>query len=32
LPVECGYTVQLIGHRFVPTSTKPVCSHLVAGT
>ena len=29
---ECGYTVQLVGHQFVPTSTKPVCTNLVPGT
>jgi branched-chain amino acid transport system substrate-binding protein len=29
---ECGYTEQLIGHKFVPTSTKPVCTTKVAGT
>jgi branched-chain amino acid transport system substrate-binding protein len=29
---ECGYTVQLVGHNFVPTSTKPACSTLVPGT
>jgi len=28
----CGYTVRLVGHKFVPTSTKPACSHLVPGT
>ncbi len=28
----CGYTTELIGHNFVPTSTKPVCSNLVPGT
>jgi branched-chain amino acid transport system substrate-binding protein len=31
-PNECGYTEQLVGHKFVPTSTKPVCSALVPGT
>ncbi len=29
---ECAWTTQLIGHKFVPTSTKPVCSKLVPGT
>lgn len=29
---ECGYTTQLIGHKFVPTSTAPVCTKLVPGT
>jgi branched-chain amino acid transport system substrate-binding protein len=29
---ECSYTVQLKGHKFVPTSTKPQCSNLVPGT
>jgi branched-chain amino acid transport system substrate-binding protein len=29
---ECGYSVQLIGHQFVPTSTRPVCTELVPGT
>jgi branched-chain amino acid transport system substrate-binding protein len=28
----CGYTVQLVGHKFVPTSTKPACSNIVPGT
>jgi branched-chain amino acid transport system substrate-binding protein len=28
----CGYTVQLIGKKFVPTSTKPVCTKMVPGT
>ena len=28
----CGYTVQLVGKKFVPTSTKPVCTNLVPGT
>jgi branched-chain amino acid transport system substrate-binding protein len=31
-PKACGYTEQLIGHKFVPTSTRPVCSTLVPGT
>ena len=29
---RCGYSTQLIGHNFVPTSTKPVCTYLVPGT
>jgi len=28
----CGYSVQLVGHQFVPTSTKPACTDLVPGT
>jgi len=28
----CGWTVQLVGHKFVPTSKVPVCSKLVPGT
>ena len=28
----CGWTVQLVGKKFVPTSTKPVCTTLVPGT
>ncbi len=31
-PEQCGYTEQLIGHRFFPTSTKPLCAALVRGT
>jgi len=30
-PTRCGYTVKLVGHKFVPTSTKPACVHLVTG-
>jgi branched-chain amino acid transport system substrate-binding protein len=29
---QCGYAVQLIGHRFVPTSTTATCTDLVPGT
>jgi branched-chain amino acid transport system substrate-binding protein len=29
---ECGYAVQLVGHKFVPTSTTPTCTNLVPGT
>jgi branched-chain amino acid transport system substrate-binding protein len=29
---ECLWTAQLVGHQFVPTSTKPACSKLVPGT
>ncbi len=28
----CSWTTQLIGHKFVPTSTTPVCSNIVPGT
>jgi branched-chain amino acid transport system substrate-binding protein len=28
----CGWTTQLVGHNFVPTSTTPVCTSLVPGT
>jgi branched-chain amino acid transport system substrate-binding protein len=31
-PQQCGYAVQLEGQKFVPTSTKPVCTNLVPGT
>jgi len=31
-PTQCGYSVKLVGHKFVPTSTQPQCSHLVPGT
>jgi branched-chain amino acid transport system substrate-binding protein len=31
-PKQCGYTEQLLGHKFVPTSKTPVCSTLVPGT
>ncbi len=29
---ECGWTTELIGHNFVPTSKVPVCTKLVPGT
>ena len=28
----CGWTTQLVGHNFVPTSTVPACTKLVPGT
>lgn len=28
----CSYSVQLIGRKFVPTSRKPLCVHLISGT
>jgi branched-chain amino acid transport system substrate-binding protein len=28
----CGWTTQLVGHKFVPTSTVPACTKLVPGT
>ena len=31
-PVGCTWTAQLIGKKFVPTSTKPLCAKLVPGT
>jgi branched-chain amino acid transport system substrate-binding protein len=31
-PIQCTWTTQLVGHQFVPTSTKPACAKLVPGT
>jgi branched-chain amino acid transport system substrate-binding protein len=31
-PRQCGYSVQLVEHQFVPTSSSPSCTDLVPGT